>query len=794
MGITMLCHVDTVSYKEKPKDQAQSVQYRLKNPVKYKTSDFFAHDVDEVIKALENGQTIALANCEDRKKDKFKAANSAALDFDNGHSSKFEKSDPAGRAAIVKAAIKTGGIISKQEVIDRCREKGFAAPTFIYSTFSAGQYIQDCLALAEQGLITDEDFERVKSTSTFRAVWVFDHTVNDPAIYTDVCEKRLRGIFPESDPDFKIEGILFGTRYTDTIRSDGALLDITTIPRPEPPPHPEPQPIALDPPAPAPARTAAPAVSATTQAESQRRNIEVYLRFLNPSMLSDAEWINVANAMKTEGFSFSDFDNWCRLDMSRYDEKQNLKRFNSLEIGMNTGGTINHYATTYGHMTDEAFRAKLAELYPPKNIKPKHPPAPTDEAAAGAAADQEKKAKTPLIVPTFEKFCREAGFRFRYDIITRTISYHGFSTADDTERLPNNAPTILQGILTGKNFSKATTENITNCIHVVAERNRYNPVLELLDTVKWDGHDYINDFYNLLQIDEEDQLSRVLILKWLKQSYCALHNDPRDPFSIDLVLVLNGSQGIGKTRLLEALALKRKFFGEGATLDPNDKDSVMQCTAVWLCELGELGSTMKKDRDKIKSFLSQAYTEFRPPYGRATERHPRRTSFCATVNDDEFLVDETGSRRWAVIPLKHSLRLDYTTQIAKFDFMQLWANVIALVTEDLAGGKTYANCFRLTPDEQGQLTTRNTKFTKKPKGLEEVRDVINDKRYSVPKNHICVTKPLTVTMFIEENPILKKYTAAQVGKCLQFLGYTQDRTSHTKNYTLPTWEYIESQN
>lgn len=389
MAITMLCHVDNVSYKEKPKNQAGAVQNR------FKTSDFMSIDIGKVIKALESGQTIALANCEDRKKDKFKAANSAALDFDNGHSSEFEKSDPAGRAAIVKAAIENGKIISKQEVIDRCREKGFAAPTFIYSTFSAGQYIQDCLALAEQGLITAEELDRIQATSTFRAVWVFNHTVNDPALYTDVCEKRLRGIFPESDPDFKIHGILFGTKYSDTIRTD-EIVDITTIPYPpQEQESSDPEQITVDtitasadPPPQQGFRTDLSAAntrsySAMSQSDSQRRNILTYLKFIPPSTLTFDEWITVCNAMYHEGFNYSEFDEWSRSDGDpRYNEAENLKHWESRKTAILNGGAIQKIAKNHG-MTAEAFRAKLAELYPPKSMKPKHTTAP-----AGAAADQ----------------------------------------------------------------------------------------------------------------------------------------------------------------------------------------------------------------------------------------------------------------------------------------------------------------------------------------------------------------------------------------------------------------------
>ena len=402
MEIKLLCHIDKVQYKDKPSGASSNIQNR------FKATDFMACAADVVIAALEHGQTIALAECEDRKKDKFKQANSLALDFDNGHEKAFDKADPADRAAMIHDIIKKG-TITPDEVNARCREKGFAPPAFIYRTFSWGKYYEACVQLESQGLISADECERIRATGTFRAVWVFNTTITDGAEYFDLYS-RFAAMFPECDPDFKPAGILFGTKYTDTIRGDGEYVDITTIPHPQPPPHPEPQPIALDPPAPAapaPARTAAPAVSATTQAESQRRNIEVYLRFVKPSMLNFDEWLMVCNAMYHEGFSYSEFDDWCRSDGDpRYDEAENLKHWNSRKTKRFHGGVIHDLAVKCG-MTDEAFRAALY----PQGIKPAHNAEfvaynfdGTPEAPAGAAADQTQSEETVRLSDlTFEQ-------------------------------------------------------------------------------------------------------------------------------------------------------------------------------------------------------------------------------------------------------------------------------------------------------------------------------------------------------------------------------------------------------
>lgn len=778
MAITMLCHVDNVSYKEKPKNQVGAVQNR------FKTSNFMSIDVDKVIKALESGQTIALANCEDRKKDKFKAANSAALDFDNGHSTTFEKSDPAGRAAIVKAAI-TGGTISKQEVIDRCREKGFAAPTFIYSTFSAGQYIQDCLALAEQGLITAEELDRIQATSTFRAVWVFDHTVNDPALYTDVC-KRLRKIFPESDPAFKIEGVLFGTKYSDTQRTD-EIVDITTIPYPpQEQESSDPEQITVDtitastdPPPQQGFRTDLSAAdtrsySAMSQSDSQRRNIEVYLQFLSPSMLSDAEWINVANAMKTEGFSYSEFDRWSNSGDPRYDEASNRRRWDSLEIGMNTGGTIAYYAKTYGHMTAEALKAALY----PQGMKPKHTTAPARAAAHSAYSPEDFKG-VQLTPTSFAYACELLKFNFKWDVLKHKIVYYGFSESELKDTLANTAATILKEAFTALKMKKITPETISDCMLLHATRRAFNPVLEIINGTQWDGVDRLNEIYSMWNIT--DDFDRVLIHKWLIQCYCMLHNELDGAFGAEYTLVFKGAQGAGKTQFFKHLALHDEFFKEGATLDPNDKDSRLEALSTWICELGELGSTMKKDIDMLKAEMTRAIDIIRPPYARTANEYPRRTSFCATVNDEKFLLDTTGNRRWGIIRLDDDLKVPYST-VKKLDSLQLWAQIAVEVENKITATKTdpepttYENAFRLTPEELDKLLKRSVYFVKPVKAQDEVADIIELMKERVYNDYVVDYKPQSATEFKEEvrslgYDALKKYSSNQIATALEVLGY-----------------------
>lgn len=379
---------------------------------------------------------------------------------------------------------------------------------------------------------------------------------------------------------------------------------------------------------------------------------------------------------------------------------------------------------------------------------------------------EEKKKKQMIDYEIFSEYLEKHRYSIRYNQITHNFEFFGFDTGESAEHLAENVPTILQDCLK-KIYTHVSKQNVIDYITRYATRHKYNPVLSAIQSVKWDGKDRIEEIYTIFKIPpentEEGKYSRIYIKKWLMQTGCALFNIIECPFSLDIILVFKGKQGIGKTRFFEKLALKSHFFGEGICLDTRDKDSIIQATSKWICELGEIGSTMKKDMDSVKAFLTKSTDEYRTPYGRASLHYPRMTSFVGTVNDDEFLIDQTGNRRFATIPLPSDLVIDYETQIKPFDALQLWAQVYELIKD-----KDKASCFRLTEDEKRYLEKRNSAFVKPMKAECEVLDILEEQQ-TQQQGYICTTKEMTVTEFIRIHNL--KYDARTVGQVLKKHGY-----------------------
>ncbi len=378
----------------------------------------------------------------------------------------------------------------------------------------------------------------------------------------------------------------------------------------------------------------------------------------------------------------------------------------------------------------------------------------------------DKKKKQMIKYDIFVEFLEKQGYSIRYNQITHNFEFFGFDKGESVEHLAENVPTILQDQLK-ELYTHVSKQNVIDYITRYATRHKYNPVLSAIQSVKWDGKDRIEEIYTIFRIPpantEEGKYSRIYIKKWLMQTGCALFNTIECPFSLDIILVFKGRQGIGKTRFFEKLALQSQFFGEGICLDPRDKDSVMQATSKWISELGEIGSTMRKDMDSVKAFLTKSTDEYRTPYGKASLHYPRMTSFVGTVNDDEFLIDQTGNRRFATIPLPSDLIIDYETQIKPFNALQLWSQVYELIKD-----KDKASCFRLTEDEKRYLEKRNAAFIKPMKGECEVLDILEEQQ-TPEQGYICTFKEMTVTEFIRIHNL--KYDARTVGQVLKKYGY-----------------------
>ncbi len=79
-------------------------------------------------------------------------------------------------------------------------------------------------------------------------------------------------------------------------------------------------------------------------------NLLEVLRCIDPSRLTYQEWINVGMALKEEGYSASEWENWSMDDRARYHQGECFRKWNSFNgsVSLVTGGTIVQMAKDNG--------------------------------------------------------------------------------------------------------------------------------------------------------------------------------------------------------------------------------------------------------------------------------------------------------------------------------------------------------------------------------------------------------------------------------------------------------------
>lgn len=369
------------------------------------------------------------------------------------------------------------------------------------------------------------------------------------------------------------------------------------------------------------------------------------------------------------------------------------------------------------------------------------------------------------------------GTQVRRNLITGKLEIVNIPPAYSEEEAVNILPTLLWDLLKPFKIKGANTTAIQKGLAVLADENRYNPVLDMLRGTTWDGLNRLPTLLEILGIDG-NSFYALLVRKWMIQCVALVHNTYRYQEAAEGVLVLQGVQGIGKTTFFRRIAIKPEWLAEGVTLDMKNKDSIIRATGVWITELGELESTLKKEQSSLKAFITQKVDSIRAPYAAESVDRPRHTSFGATVNQSRFLKDETGDRRFFVIPVE-SIDLDKLLKLPNEWFVQLWAEVKLWWEEDSRG-------FRLSPVEREHLNGLNQSHREMLPGEEEIRLAMD---WDLPREQ---WRAFTSSQLKLERFYLDRITSQQIGRVLVRLAgedkrieVSENSHSRVKTYTLP---------
>lgn len=197
-------------------------------------------------------------------------------------------------------------------------------------------------------------------------------------------------------------------------------------------------------------------------------------------------------------------------------------------------------------------------------------------------------------------------------------------------------------------------QDLADPISGVARAAPFHPVRDYLDGLAWDGvsrlETWIQTYLGAGDPCNREPSSAVRRLRayLARVSTMALIQAVarvRSPgCKADYVLILEGEQGRLKSTSLRVL-FGEAFFSD-TPIDLGSKDAYESIRGLWCCEMAELDSLNKADATRAKAFFSSAADRFRMPYGHRAARFPRQCVVCGTTNQQQYLKDQTGNRRY----------------------------------------------------------------------------------------------------------------------------------------------------
>ena len=266
-------------------------------------------------------------------------------------------------------------------------------------------------------------------------------------------------------------------------------------------------------------------------------------------------------------------------------------------------------------------------------------------------------------------------------------------------------------------FVGAVDTAIIQGVMLAAHKNRIHPPRDYLESLKWDGKERLEMWlskvfgavelngYKVVPKPEDDDGrgpgdgNEYLALVGTKFMVGAVARIFEPGCKFDNMLVLEGKQGRGKSTAIRIL------FGDwfsDTQLDLQNKDAYAQLDGIWGYEIGEMDAFSRAEATRVKAFVTSQVDRYRAAFERRPESHSRSTVFIGTTNQDEYLKDPTGARRFWPVRVSNDVDFD----ILREERDQYWAEAVARYKR---GEK-----WHVTPQEQDEYFTAEQKAREVP--------------------------------------------------------------------------------
>ena len=216
-------------------------------------------------------------------------------------------------------------------------------------------------------------------------------------------------------------------------------------------------------------------------------------------------------------------------------------------------------------------------------------------------------------------------------------------------------------------------------VWAASERHVIDPLRDYFTGLRgtWDGvarvDTWLTVYLGVMGSAYVHAIGRRFLIGAVARALVSRHSS--DGEKVDNVPILEGPQGLGKSTALRKLCPVPGLFFD-SELAIGDKDADQALRGKFLIELPELSALSRHDFRVLKAFVTRQVDSYRPSFGRMSRDFPRRCVFVGTTNDEEYLKDPTGNRRWQPVRCGVVDAIDWAA--IERDRDQLWAEALHL--------------------------------------------------------------------------------------------------------------------
>jgi len=238
--------------------------------------------------------------------------------------------------------------------------------------------------------------------------------------------------------------------------------------------------------------------------------------------------------------------------------------------------------------------------------------------------------------------------------VLRSLPYEGLSNFNfQPRRIVDEDYTRACIWLNDSGITSVQKSIVVDAVQSVCTQQTFNPLIDYFQYVQRQYpadnsllDSWMSQYLGVKPQSRDDRTYVAAVSRLLLIQAVARAKDPG--CKADSVVVLEGEQGTGKSTALRIL-FSEQYFGDQLP-HMTSKDACSYLKGKWGVELAELEFKKKTEVETIKAFISRQSDNYRPAYGREEIEAARTCVFIGTTNRDEYLVDETGNRRF--LPIK----------------------------------------------------------------------------------------------------------------------------------------------